>query len=149
MCRVDGVIGTEIHFALWLPDAWNGKFEDKWNVDGVYEDRHEYAAAGPFGGFILDPAGSHRGCRPQDDDASSVGQGLLNRLAERLSTEELTVPPHRPALVLESRGNPFGVRPIRTFVTDEYFGHRVFERDHLVTEPPPCGRPNQGKKGFR
>jgi feruloyl esterase len=26
MCRVDGVIGTEIHFALWLPDTWNGKF---------------------------------------------------------------------------------------------------------------------------
>ena len=26
MCRVDGVIGKEIHFALWLPDDWNGKF---------------------------------------------------------------------------------------------------------------------------
>ena len=25
-CRVTGTIGTEIHFSLLLPDAWNGKF---------------------------------------------------------------------------------------------------------------------------
>src|SRR5579864_9073258 len=25
-CRVDGVIGTEIHFSLLLPEDWNGKF---------------------------------------------------------------------------------------------------------------------------
>ena len=26
LCKVDGVIGREIHFALWLPETWNGKF---------------------------------------------------------------------------------------------------------------------------
>lgn len=25
-CKVDGVIGKEIKFSVWLPDAWNGKF---------------------------------------------------------------------------------------------------------------------------
>lgn len=25
-CRLDGVIGTEIGLAVWLPDAWNGRF---------------------------------------------------------------------------------------------------------------------------
>jgi feruloyl esterase len=25
-CKVDGVIGKEINFTIWLPDAWNGKF---------------------------------------------------------------------------------------------------------------------------
>ena len=25
-CRVEGIIGTEIHFTLLLPDVWNGKF---------------------------------------------------------------------------------------------------------------------------
>src|SRR5689334_4624650 len=26
LCKVDGVIGKEINFSVWLPDAWNGKF---------------------------------------------------------------------------------------------------------------------------
>ena len=26
LCKVDGVIGKEIHFSLWLPDTWNGMF---------------------------------------------------------------------------------------------------------------------------
>jgi hypothetical protein len=26
MCKIDGVIGKEIGFSVWLPDAWNGKF---------------------------------------------------------------------------------------------------------------------------
>ena len=26
LCKVDGVIGKEINFSLWLPEAWNGKF---------------------------------------------------------------------------------------------------------------------------
>ena len=26
LCKVDGVIGKEINFSLWLPDSWNGKF---------------------------------------------------------------------------------------------------------------------------
>jgi hypothetical protein len=26
LCKVDGVIGKEIHFSLWLPTTWNGKF---------------------------------------------------------------------------------------------------------------------------
>jgi feruloyl esterase len=26
LCKVDGVIGKEINFSLWLPDTWNGKF---------------------------------------------------------------------------------------------------------------------------
>jgi hypothetical protein len=26
LCKVDGVIGTEILFSLWLPETWNGKF---------------------------------------------------------------------------------------------------------------------------
>jgi len=26
LCKVEGVIGAEIRFAVWLPDAWNGKF---------------------------------------------------------------------------------------------------------------------------
>jgi feruloyl esterase len=25
-CKIDGVIGREIKFSVWLPDAWNGKF---------------------------------------------------------------------------------------------------------------------------
>src|SRR5882762_6634490 len=25
-CRATGVIGTEIGFAVWLPDEWNGRF---------------------------------------------------------------------------------------------------------------------------
>ena len=25
-CKVDGVIGKEIRFSVWLPDTWNGKF---------------------------------------------------------------------------------------------------------------------------
>ena len=25
-CKVDGVIGKEINFSVWLPEAWNGKF---------------------------------------------------------------------------------------------------------------------------
>jgi len=26
LCKIDGVIGKEINFSIWLPDAWNGKF---------------------------------------------------------------------------------------------------------------------------
>jgi pimeloyl-ACP methyl ester carboxylesterase len=26
LCKVDGVIGKEINFSVWLPEAWNGKF---------------------------------------------------------------------------------------------------------------------------
>lgn len=26
VCKVDGVIGKEINFSVWLPEAWNGKF---------------------------------------------------------------------------------------------------------------------------
>jgi pimeloyl-ACP methyl ester carboxylesterase len=26
LCKVDGVIGKEINFSIWLPEAWNGKF---------------------------------------------------------------------------------------------------------------------------
>ena len=26
LCKIDGVIGKEINFSVWLPDAWNGKF---------------------------------------------------------------------------------------------------------------------------
>ena len=26
LCKIDGVIGKEINFTVWLPDAWNGKF---------------------------------------------------------------------------------------------------------------------------
>jgi len=26
LCKVEGLIGTEIRFAVWLPDTWNGKF---------------------------------------------------------------------------------------------------------------------------
>jgi feruloyl esterase len=26
LCKVDGVIGKEIGFSVWLPDTWNGKF---------------------------------------------------------------------------------------------------------------------------
>ena len=26
LCKVDGVIGKEIHFSIWLPETWNGKF---------------------------------------------------------------------------------------------------------------------------
>src|SRR5215218_5980661 len=26
LCKIDGVIGREIHFSLWLPDTWNGMF---------------------------------------------------------------------------------------------------------------------------
>lgn len=26
LCKVDGVIGKEINFSLWLPETWNGKF---------------------------------------------------------------------------------------------------------------------------
>jgi hypothetical protein len=26
LCKLDGVIGKEINFTIWLPDAWNGKF---------------------------------------------------------------------------------------------------------------------------
>jgi pimeloyl-ACP methyl ester carboxylesterase len=26
LCKIDGVIGKEIGFSVWLPDAWNGKF---------------------------------------------------------------------------------------------------------------------------
>jgi len=26
LCKVDGVIGREINFSLWLPETWNGKF---------------------------------------------------------------------------------------------------------------------------
>ncbi|HVY89051.1 MAG TPA: tannase/feruloyl esterase family alpha/beta hydrolase [Hyphomonadaceae bacterium] len=26
LCKVDGVIGKEINFTVWLPEAWNGKF---------------------------------------------------------------------------------------------------------------------------
>lgn len=26
LCKLDGVIGKEINFSIWLPDAWNGKF---------------------------------------------------------------------------------------------------------------------------
>lgn len=26
LCRLDGVIGKEINFSIWLPEAWNGKF---------------------------------------------------------------------------------------------------------------------------
>jgi hypothetical protein len=26
LCKVDGVIGKELNFSLWLPEAWNGKF---------------------------------------------------------------------------------------------------------------------------
>lgn len=26
VCKVDGVIGREINFSVWLPEAWNGKF---------------------------------------------------------------------------------------------------------------------------
>jgi hypothetical protein len=26
LCKVDGVIGKEITFSVWLPEAWNGKF---------------------------------------------------------------------------------------------------------------------------
>lgn len=26
LCKVDGVIGKELNFSVWLPDAWNGKF---------------------------------------------------------------------------------------------------------------------------
>jgi len=26
LCKLDGVIGKEINFTVWLPDAWNGKF---------------------------------------------------------------------------------------------------------------------------
>ena len=26
LCKVDGVIGREIRFSLWLPETWNGKF---------------------------------------------------------------------------------------------------------------------------
>src|SRR5579871_2401879 len=25
-CKVSGTIGKEVHFSIWLPDAWNGKF---------------------------------------------------------------------------------------------------------------------------
>jgi feruloyl esterase len=66
MCRVDGVIGTEIHFALWLPDTWNGKFV--MGGQGGYAGRMEsqahemqalqkgYAVAGTDTGH-LGPAG--------------------------------------------------------------------------------------------
>ncbi len=26
LCKIDGVVGKEINFSVWLPDAWNGKF---------------------------------------------------------------------------------------------------------------------------
>lgn len=26
LCKIDGVIGKEINFSVWLPEAWNGKF---------------------------------------------------------------------------------------------------------------------------
>ena len=26
LCKLDGVVGKEINFSIWLPDAWNGKF---------------------------------------------------------------------------------------------------------------------------
>ncbi|MDP3737233.1 MAG: tannase/feruloyl esterase family alpha/beta hydrolase [Hyphomonadaceae bacterium] len=26
LCKVDGVIGKELNFSVWLPEAWNGKF---------------------------------------------------------------------------------------------------------------------------
>jgi feruloyl esterase len=26
LCKLDGVIGKEVNFTLWLPEAWNGKF---------------------------------------------------------------------------------------------------------------------------
>src|SRR5690349_2304635 len=26
LCKLDGVIGKEINFTIWLPEAWNGKF---------------------------------------------------------------------------------------------------------------------------
>lgn len=26
LCKIDGVVGKEINFTVWLPDAWNGKF---------------------------------------------------------------------------------------------------------------------------
>lgn len=70
MCRVDGVIGKEIHFALWLPDTWNGKFV--MGGQGGYAGRiesqaHEmqalekgYAVAGTDTGH-LGPAGGTDG----------------------------------------------------------------------------------------
>ena len=44
LCKVDGVIGREIHFSLWLPETWNGKFV--MGGQGGYAGRVESQALG-------------------------------------------------------------------------------------------------------
>ena len=70
LCKVDGVIGREIHFSLWLPTTWNGKFV--MGGQGGYAGRVDsqalgmgalekgYAVAGTDTGHV-GPAGSTDG----------------------------------------------------------------------------------------
>ena len=44
LCKVDGVIGREIHFSVWLPDTWNGTFV--MGGQGGYAGRVESQALG-------------------------------------------------------------------------------------------------------
>ena len=44
LCKVDGVIGKEINFSIWLPDTWNGKFV--MGGQGGYAGRVESQAMG-------------------------------------------------------------------------------------------------------
>ena len=97
LCKVDGVIGKEIHFSLWLPDTWNGKFV--MGGQGGYAGRVDSQALGD-GGAREGLRGRRDRHRPRRPGGSTDGSWALGNWSASSTTamprSTASPPPPRP-----------------------------------------------------